>query len=130
MSDAFATMPIALTISEVAEQSGVAVSAVRFYEKNGLIESRRTAGNQRRFAAGAVCRIEVARLAQRVGLTVREIVDLMSTMPPEPSNSDWAQFAETLVAEAQSRIRDLEATLAELGTGQRMCEIEQRLEGR
>ena len=130
MSQPSADVLPTLTISEVAHEAGVAVSAVRFYEKHGLIDSVRTAANQRRFFPGAVCRIEVARLAQRVGLTVREIVERMARMPQEPSGSDWAEFSESLVAEARSRIASLEATLAELGSGERMCEIEQRLDGR
>lgn len=130
MTQSLAEIGATLTISDVAQQAGVAVSAVRFYEKHGLIESTRTAGNQRRFVPGAVCRIEVARLAQRVGLTVREIVEMMEQMPQEPSGADWTGFSEMLVAEAHSRIAALESTLAELGSGERMCDIEQRLDGR
>lgn len=130
MTQPMADPDVTLSVSEVADQAGVAISAVRFYEKHGLIESTRTVGNQRRFLAGAVCRIEVARLAQRVGLTVREIVARMAEMPQDPSGSDWEDFSDSLVAEARSRIADLEATLAELGAGQRMCDLGQRLDGR
>src|SRR5690625_3837449 len=61
-----------LTVGEVARDSGVSASAVRFYEKHAVVTADRTAGNQRRFGDAAVCRIQVARLAQRVGLRSEE----------------------------------------------------------
>ena len=57
-----------LTVGEVARESGVSGSAVRFYERQGLVRAARTGGNQRRFDSDAACRIRVARVAQRVGL--------------------------------------------------------------
>ncbi|HZJ07193.1 MAG TPA: MerR family transcriptional regulator [Nocardioidaceae bacterium] len=110
-----------LGVSEVAEEAGVAASAVRFYEQHGLVTAARTSGNQRRFTADAGCRIRVARVAQRVGLTVREIVTIMESLPPDPTPADWGKIAQTLVAEARARVDRLEATLADLGSGAKLC---------
>ncbi|WP_324650747.1 MerR family transcriptional regulator [Georgenia sp. H159] len=111
------------TVSEVAAESGVAPSAVRFYEKHGVVEAERTAGNQRRFGAAAACRIEVARLAQRVGLTVREIAELFSELPPEPGPEDWQHVADRLVAEAEHRVARLRSQLDALGSDGKLCEL-------
>lgn len=112
-----------LTVSEVARDSGVAASAVRFYEKHGVVTADRTAGNQRRFDDAAICRIQVARLAQRVGLTVREIADLFAALPAEPDPEDWEQVADRLVAEAEQRITNLRTQLESLGSEGKLCEL-------
>src|SRR5699024_12263799 len=70
-----------LTVGVVAAGSGVAASAVRFYEEHGVIRAVRTSTNQRRFDDSAVPRIQLAKLAQRIGLTVREIADLFAHLP-------------------------------------------------
>lgn len=112
-----------LTVSEVAAQSGVASSAVRFYERHGIVTAVRTSGNQRRFDDSAACRIQVARLAQRVGLTVREIADLFAGLPEHPGPSDWAGVAQQLTDTAQQRVDQLRSHLDELGSGAKLCEI-------
>lgn len=76
------------TVSEVAGESGVAASAVRFYEKNDVITAVRTPSNQRRFNDSAACRIKVAKLAQRVELTVREIAEVFADLSPAPGPDD------------------------------------------
>jgi MerR family transcriptional regulator, redox-sensitive transcriptional activator SoxR len=118
------TMPAeALTVGEVAAATGVAPSAVRFYDKHGVIQAARTYGNQRRFDDSAACRISVAKLAQRVGLTVREIADLFSELPADPEPEDWAVVGERLIAEAESRLANLKTQLASLESGGKLCEI-------
>lgn len=112
-----------LTVRDVAEESGIAPSAVRFYEEHGVIDAVRTAGNQRRFDSSAACRIQVGRLAQRVGLTVREVADLFAELPPDPQPADWQVVAARLVAEARARVADLEAHLDALGSDAKLCEI-------
>lgn|SRR5690625_3319934 len=111
-----------LTVGEVARDSGVSASAVRFYEKHAVVTADRTAGNQRRFGDAAVCRIQVARLAQRVGLTVREIAELFAALPSEPGPEDWEQVSERLVAEAEQRITNLRTQLESLGSDGRLCD--------
>jgi MerR family redox-sensitive transcriptional activator SoxR len=112
-----------LTVGEVAAAAGVAPSAVRFYEQHGVIRAERTSGDQRRFNADAACRIKVAKVAQRVGLTVREIADVLATLPDDPECTDWGHVAEVLIAEAEARTAALRAYLAELNSGARLCEI-------
>jgi MerR family transcriptional regulator, redox-sensitive transcriptional activator SoxR len=112
-----------LTVGDVAAHSGVAPSAVRFYEKHGVIVAARTARNQRRFDDSASCRIKVAKLAQRVGLTVREIAHVLSALPPDPQPDDWRRVAETLIDEAERRTEDLKQRLAEMTSGVKLCEI-------
>ena len=112
-----------LTVSDVSGQSGAAASAVRFYEKYGVVTAVRTAGNQRRFDESAVCRIQVARLAQRVGLTVREIADLFVALPTDPGPDDWELIAGRLVEEAEQRITNLKTQLASLASEEKLCEL-------
>ncbi|MBL6276428.1 MerR family transcriptional regulator [Micromonospora fiedleri] len=111
------------SVSEVAADSGVAPSAVRFYENHGIVTAVRTAGNQRRFDPSAACRIQVAKLAQRVGLSVREIADLFTDLPAEPQPEDWERVAGRLVTEVEGRVRHLKAQLAAMESGAKLCEI-------
>lgn len=118
-----AVVPATLTVRDVAVDGGVAASAVRFYEKYGVITALRTSGNQRRFDESASCRIKVAKLAQRVGLTVREIAEVFADLPPEPGPEDWDQIADVLVKEAETRTAELRARLADMRSGANLCEI-------
>lgn len=111
------------TVGEVAAECGVAASAVRFYEQHGVITAVRTAGDQRRFDESAACRIRVAKLAQRVGLTVREIAEIFAGLPPQPQPADWGRIAERLIAEAEARTAALKSHLAGMRSGARLCEL-------
>lgn len=113
-----------LSVGQIAEASGVSPSAVRFYESNGLITSIRTSGNQRRFLPVSSCRIRVARVAQRVGLTVREIADILDSLPEEPTVDDWDTLNDVLIEQAHRRIRQLRATLDDLASDSKLCEID------
>ena len=112
------------TVRDVATASGVAPSAVRFYEQHGVITAIRTAGDQRRFDDSAACRIRVAKVAQRVGLTVREIAEVLAALPADPQPDDWERVAKTLIAEAEARTAALRAYLEEMHSGERLCEID------
>ncbi|MFF0722122.1 MULTISPECIES: MerR family transcriptional regulator [unclassified Micromonospora] len=112
-----------LTVGDVAVRSRVAPSAVRFYESHGVITAVRTTGNQRRFEESAVCRIEIARVAQRVGMTVREIAALFGGLSANPTPEEWGQVAHRLVSEAEERLADLRTHLAALESGTRLCDI-------
>ncbi len=68
-------------------------------------------------------------MAQRVGLTVREIADVFAALPADPQPSDWDQLAAILIAEAESRTAALRAYLEEIGTDGRLCEVDDRLAG-
>lgn len=117
------TAEAAHTVGDVARETGAAASAVRFYEKHGVITALRTPGNQRRFDESAGCRINVARLAQRIGLTVREIADIFADLPADPSPEDWGRVADTLIEEAEARTADLRTQLSDLRSGAKLCEL-------
>ncbi len=99
-----------MTIGEAAQRAGVATSALRFYESEGLIESVRTAGNQRRFRRSELRRIAVIRAAQSLGLTLNEIGDALDALPEGrvPTKRDWERLAKTWRAALDDRIAALE----------------------
>lgn len=105
-----------LTIGQVAQRSGVAASAIRFYEAQGLISSDRTAGNQRRYHADVMCRLAMIEACQRVGLTLAEVGRALAALPPgqAPTSEDWDALAGRLRTEAQSRIDRLSEVLRAL----------------
>ena len=112
-----------LTVGDVARESGVNGSAVRFYEQHGLISATRTSGNQRRFGEHAACRVKVARVAQRIGLRVSEIRELLDELPEEPELEDWARLHHQLVTEAHRRIAELNEALDAIASGRKLCEL-------
>ncbi|MGP9490131.1 MerR family transcriptional regulator [Glutamicibacter sp. 287] len=112
-----------MTVSALAQASKVNASAVRFYDKHGLIVGERTSGNQRRFSEEDACRIKVIRVAQRVGLSVSEISELLNDLPSEPSSSDWSVVGAKLQAAGQERIDQLNQALAELTGPVQLCDV-------
>lgn len=108
-----------LTIGEAARRSGVATSALRFYEDQGLIFSVRTTGNQRRYRRSMLRRIAFIRVAQRVGLSLQEITEALATLPDNrtPTKADW----ERLSRHWQSRLDAQIAMLTELKTSLTGC---------
>lgn len=111
-----------LSVQDVAVAAGIAPSAVRFYEAHGLITAHRTAGNQRRFDVNAACLIRVAKVAQGVGLSVREIADIFATLPDEPQREDWDRVAGRMIQEAEARTAALRSYLEDLQSEARLCE--------
>lgn len=85
-----------LTVGEVAGRSGVAVSALHFYEAQGLISSRRTAGNQRRYPREVLRRVAFIRASQGVGIPLRRIKDALDQLPGgrTPTRGDWERLSE------------------------------------
>lgn len=112
-----------LSVSEVARAAGMAPSAVRFYEAHGLVHAVRTAGGQRRFDQSAVCMLMVGRVAQRVGLTVKEIAERYEELPESPGPEDWARFSGVLLAEAEERVEALRRLIGDLSGDARLCEV-------
>lgn len=84
-----------LTVSEVARRSGFAASALRFYERQGLIHASRTGGNQRRYERPVLRRLAFIRAARNVGLTLEEVANALATLPEgrTPTKSDWARLS-------------------------------------
>ncbi|WP_345454525.1 redox-sensitive transcriptional activator SoxR [Nocardioides marinquilinus] len=101
---------MALTIGELAERSGVAHSALRFYEDRGLITSERTSGNQRRYAASTLRRVAFVRTAQRVGLSLEEIGEALAQLPDgrTPTKSDWHRLSRQWRPRLDEQIRRIE----------------------
>jgi len=86
-----------LTIGQVSERSGVATSALRFYEEHGLITSERNEAGHRRYHADVLRRVSFIRTAQRVGLSLAEISEALWSLPEQrtPTSRDWARMAAT-----------------------------------
>jgi len=105
-----------LTVGQVAVRSGVAQSALRFYERQGLISSDRTAGNQRRYHADVMCRVAMIRACQRVGLSIADIKTALAELPEGqvPGPEDWARLSQRLQHELRDRIEDLNRALSAL----------------
>ena len=99
-----------LPIGAVAERTGVAASALRFYERNGLIRSERSSGGQRRYHREVLRRIAFIRVAQRVGLSLEEIGEAMATLPQgrTPTKADWARLSASWRPRLDQQIAVLE----------------------
>jgi MerR family redox-sensitive transcriptional activator SoxR len=95
---------------EVARRAGVNVSALHFYERQGLIESIRTAGNQRRYHRDVLRRVSFIRVSQRVGISLAEIADALASLPEgrTPTKSDWARLSQRWRQSLDVRIAYLE----------------------
>lgn len=98
-----------LSVGEVAKRSGVAVSALHFYERKGLIRSLRTAGNQRRFARDVLRRLAVIRVAQRVGMPLEAVATAFAALPENktPTKAEWARMSALWRSELDQRIEKL-----------------------
>ena len=105
-----------LSIGEVADRSGLSVSAIRFYEEKGLVTSTRTGGGQRRYRRDVLRRLAFVQVAQRVGLTLEEIGQALGTLPAEaaPSRRDWSVLSAGWRPRLDERIRMLEGLRDEL----------------
>src|SRR6478609_303983 len=84
-----------LTPAEMSHRSGVAVSALHFYEREGLITSRRTSGNQRRYARETLRRVAFIRMSQRLGIPLARIREALATLPNDrvPTSKAWAKLS-------------------------------------
>src|SRR3954467_9286357 len=98
-----------LTIGEVSRRSGVATSALRFYEDRGLIESHRAGSGHRRYPRPVLRRIAFIVFAQKVGLTLDEIGAELAKLPPDraPTRRDWNRLTKTWSGRIDERIAEL-----------------------
>jgi MerR family redox-sensitive transcriptional activator SoxR len=103
-------MSTQLTIAEVVRRSGVAASALRFYEERGLIASERAGTGHRRYPRAVLRRIAFIVFAQRVGLTLDEIGVELAKLPPVavPAREDWARLSRAWTARIDARIAELQ----------------------
>jgi MerR family redox-sensitive transcriptional activator SoxR len=99
-----------LTISEVSKRSGVASSALRFYEERGLIRSERAGSGHRRYERPVLRRIAFIVFAQKIGLTLDEIGRELAKLPPDraPTRAEWEQLSSTWGERIDARIEELE----------------------
>jgi MerR family redox-sensitive transcriptional activator SoxR len=99
----------ALSVGEVAARSGVAVSAVHFYERKGLIAGWRSSGNQRRYFRSVLRRIAIIKVAQQLGIPLAEIRDRLAVLPAEggAGKADWSRIAEAWRTDLDRRIEQL-----------------------
>ncbi len=98
-----------LTIGDLADRSGVATSALRFYETKGLIESQRTDGNQRRYVRATLRRVALIRAGQELGLSLAELSDALATLPHDktPNKRDWERLSRTWRKRLDNQIAEL-----------------------
>src|SRR5712672_4802172 len=95
-----------LTITEVAKRSGVAASALRFYEERGLIRSERAGSGHRRYPRPVLRRIAFIVFAQRIGLSLDDIGTELAKLPPDraPTRRDWSRLSSRWTARIDQRI--------------------------
>lgn len=100
-------MQEALTIGELAARSGVAPSALRYYERLGLIRAGRTGGNQRRYERAELRRVAFIRISQQVGVSLEEIRDALDELPDSrtPTRADWARLSNLWRSRLDEKIR-------------------------
>jgi len=99
-----------LSIGELSARSGVSVSALRFYERQGLIASERTSGNQRRYPRTTLRRVAFVRVSQRVGLSLSDIRAALASLPADraPSPADWERISQGWRSQLDARIAELQ----------------------
>jgi len=95
-----------LTVGEVARRAGVAVSTLHFYERKGLIASQRNGANHRVYRREVLRRVTVIKVAQSVGISLKEIAAALSDLPPDrvPDTEDWGRIAEAWHDDLSRRI--------------------------
>ena len=99
-----------LTPGEMSHRSGVAVSALHFYEREGLITSRRTTGNQRRYPRETLRRVAFIRMSQRLGIPLARVREALATLPTNrvPTSKDWGRLSAGWRADLDERILHLQ----------------------
>jgi MerR family transcriptional regulator, redox-sensitive transcriptional activator SoxR len=105
-----------LPIGELARRTGLAVSAIRFYEDKRLIQAMRTMGNQRRFLRSDIRRLSFILIAQKLGLGLTEIEVELSKLPQgrTPTQSDWQRLSRSMRGQLDAKIQLLTRTRAKL----------------
>jgi MerR family transcriptional regulator, redox-sensitive transcriptional activator SoxR len=125
-------VPDSLTIGEMSARSGVPASALRYYERMGLIRSMRTGGNQRRYERAELRRVAFIRIAQRVGVSLDEIAEALAALPDSrtPTRADWAHLSAAWRTRLNERIALLERLRDRLSScigcgclSMRLCQI-------
>lgn len=104
-------MKQSLTIGDLAGRTGLAVSAIRFYETHGIVHPVRNAGGHRRYGRADIRRLSFAMIAQKLGFPLTLIGDLLSDLPAHkaPSKADWTRISKAFHKDIEARIAELES---------------------
>jgi MerR family redox-sensitive transcriptional activator SoxR len=99
-----------LAPGDLAQRAGVAISALHFYEREGLISSRRTSGNQRRYSRDTLRRVAFIRMSQRLGIPLARVREALATLPTDrvPTSRDWARLSAGWREDLDERIVHLQ----------------------
>lgn len=105
-----------LPIGELARRTGLSVSAIRYYEEQGLVTALRSAGNQRRFLRGDIRRLSFILIAQRLGLSLAEIEAQLARLPRgrNPTAADWKKISGEVRTRIEAQIARLEKVREDL----------------
>lgn len=111
-----AKLPQGLTIGDLADRTGLAVSAIRFYETHGIVHPVRNAGGHRRYGRHDLRRLSFAMAAQRLGFALGHIADLLADLPDHkaPTKRDWTRISNGFRQDIDARIAALEDMRAKL----------------
>ena len=99
-----------ISIGTLARRTGLAVSAIRYYEERGMVRPERNAGGQRRFKRSDIRRLSFVNVTQKFGFSLERIAELLATLPDgrTPSARDWTRMSGQFQSELNARIRELE----------------------
>ncbi|MGO2861592.1 MAG: redox-sensitive transcriptional activator SoxR [Brevibacterium sp.] len=116
MSEAKPSPTDLLSVGDVAVRTGVAVSALHFYERQGLISAVRTSGGQRRYARHVIRRISVIQVAKRMGIPLAEVAEVFEDLPADrmPGKADWRRISERWRTKLEARRKEIERMESEL----------------
>jgi MerR family transcriptional regulator, redox-sensitive transcriptional activator SoxR len=105
-----------LPVGEVSRRTGVAVSALHYYERLGLIASERTTGNQRRYPRFMIRRISLILVAKRLGISLSDVADVFDTLPMDhiPTSRDWHRMSKRWQARLDAKKQEIERLQREL----------------
>ncbi|WP_448222801.1 redox-sensitive transcriptional activator SoxR [Gordonia iterans] len=105
-----------LSVGEISRRTGVAVSALHFYEREGLITATRSSGGQRRYARHVIRRISLIQVAKRMGIPLSEVAEVFVDLPHDrmPSKTDWRRISERWQGKLEARRREIERMESEL----------------
>lgn len=110
MNEHVASPKASLTVGELARRAGVSVSALHFFERQGLISSDRTSGNQRRYRREMSRRVAFIRIARSVGIPLKDVAEALNSLPGgrTPTRDDWQHISDRWRRLLDERIRELQ----------------------
>ncbi|MFY0595979.1 MAG: redox-sensitive transcriptional activator SoxR [Cognatishimia sp.] len=100
-----------LSIGQISERTGLAPSAIRYYEEEGLVSPFRNAGGQRRFERADIRRLSFVMISQQLGFSIKQVKDALASLPDNrtPTKADWARLSNQFKDDLDARIAQMEA---------------------